>query len=58
MTAAWAAVLVSAIMALAGVIVAAMRMGQREGKIDQCIVQLTKLVADHEGRIRVLESKA
>ena len=37
---------------LAGVLV---RGGRRDGKIDAVLEQLTKIIEDHEGRIRVLE---
>ena len=57
MSAPWAAVTVSVIMALAAVAVFLLREGRREGKLDSCLEQLTRIAADHEDRIRALEKK-
>jgi hypothetical protein len=57
MTAEWAAVVISAITALAAVAVAVLREGRREGKLDACLEQLTEIVRDHEERIRALERR-
>lgn len=56
MSASWAAVLVSVVLALAALGREVLNSGQRNGKLDQCLGQLTEIVKDHESRIRVLEA--
>lgn len=60
MTAEWAAVIVPAVLVVAGSVLAAVRLayargagiGRREGKIDDAIEMLTKIAGDHEARLR------
>jgi len=54
-SAAWAAVLISLIVALGAVGRELVSRGRRDGKIDACLDQLTRIAADHETRIRLLE---
>lgn len=55
MTAPWAAIVVSVVIALAASAVYMLREGRREGKLDACLEQLTRIAADHEARLRALE---
>jgi hypothetical protein len=54
-SASWAAVMVSVVLALAAIGRELLARGARDGKIDKCMEQLTKIAEDHEGRIRLLE---
>lgn len=56
MNPAWAAVIVSVVLALGAVGRELLIRGNRDGKIDACLEQLTKIAADHESRLRVLEA--
>jgi hypothetical protein len=55
MSAAWAAVLIAAIAAAAALGRQLLASGERDGKIDACLAQLTKIADDHEERLRLLE---
>lgn len=55
MNAAWISALVATTMALGVLAGALWRGGRRDGKIDAVLQQLTKLVEDHEARIRAVE---
>jgi hypothetical protein len=54
-SAAWAAVVVSVVIAAAALARELLRRGERDGKIDACLDQLTQIAADHENRLRLLE---
>lgn len=56
MSAAWAAVLVSVVLGLAALGRELLVRGQRDGKLDACLEQLTRISEDHEHRIRVIEA--
>lgn len=55
MSPAWAAVLVSVVVALGALGRELIHRGQRDGKIDAILAELTRIAADHETRIRLLE---
>jgi hypothetical protein len=56
-TAAWAAVIVSVIMAAGAVIVAVLRSARHEGRLEAILEHLVDLTADHEARIRAWEQR-
>ncbi len=56
MSAAWAAVAVSVIVMLGALGRELLVRGSRDGKIDACLEQLTRIAADHESRLRILEA--
>jgi hypothetical protein len=55
MTAAWAGVLIAALIAGGGFVSWAWRAARREGKIDALLERLVGVGEDHEDRIRHLE---
>ena len=57
MSALWAAVLVSAAAAVIALIRELLARGERDGKLDACVELLTRITADHEERLRLLEKQ-
>lgn len=55
MSASWAAVAVSASVALFSVAALIYRSGRREGKLDAVLADVAEILKDHEQRIRGLE---
>jgi hypothetical protein len=55
-SAAWAAVVVSVVVAAAALARELLKRGERDGKIDACLDQLTQITRDHETRLRLLEA--
>lgn len=57
MNAAWAAVLISVVLALGAVGRELLKQGIRQGKIDAILERLVEIAADHEIRIRANEKR-
>lgn len=56
MSPAWAAVIISLVVALGAVGRELAARGRHDGQLDQCVMSLTKIVEDHEVRLRALEA--